>query len=300
MNILYLTYPLNGLLMIFLPIILAIYLSKVFGAKWRLWWIGCATFLLSQVGHIPFNLALTRLFTYWRFVPESMVLVFNSIVLGLSAGLWEELARYAAFRWWAKDARSWPRGLMLGAGHGGVEAIILGVIVLVGFVNVLVVSNMDLNTMLPPEAVLEAEGQIQAYLSAPWPATLLGALERLFAITLHLSLSLMVMQAFVRRQAFWLWLAVLWHALVDGVAVYTASVWGIYQSEAMIAGFALISLAIILILRPSEQPDLIYHEGPAGAVPGKSLLETPQAETTGSELPEIEETPENLDKTRYA
>jgi uncharacterized membrane protein YhfC len=46
--------------------------------------------------------------------------------LGLSAGFFEESARYVVYRWWARDARTWSQGLMLGAGHGGIESILLG------------------------------------------------------------------------------------------------------------------------------------------------------------------------------
>ena len=54
-NILLFSYPLNGLLMITLPIALGIYLTRRFQLGWRLWWIGGATFVISQVGHLPFN-----------------------------------------------------------------------------------------------------------------------------------------------------------------------------------------------------------------------------------------------------
>jgi uncharacterized membrane protein YhfC len=298
MTILHITYPLNGLLMIIAPVLLGIYLRRKFGLKWRLWWIGCATFIISQVGHIPFNIALGRLFELLPRLPDSMIPATNAVVLGLSAGLWEEVARYAAYRWWAKDARSWTQGLMVGAGHGGIEAIGLGLYVLFIFINVLVASNMDLTTAMPPEQALQAQEDIRAYWSVPWAATLLGALERAFAIVLHLSLSLLVLQVFIRRQIFWLWLAILWHALVDAIGVYTVVVLGPYESEAMIAAFVLVSLAIIFLLRPSDQPDMIYHEGEERPSPDVEEPELP--ERSRGAMPDIVESAENLDKTRYS
>ena len=51
---------LNGLLMILMPIGLGLWLEKRLRLGWRLWWIGAATFVLSQVGHIPFNSGVER------------------------------------------------------------------------------------------------------------------------------------------------------------------------------------------------------------------------------------------------
>ena len=36
--------------------------GRKYDTGWRLFWIGAATFILSQIGHIPFNAGLTQLF----------------------------------------------------------------------------------------------------------------------------------------------------------------------------------------------------------------------------------------------
>jgi len=291
--ILYVTYLINGLLMIGMPIVLGIYLMRRFGMSGRLWWIGAATFVLSQVGHIPFNIAVGALFETGVLPspPTGWELPVQALFLGLSAGLWEELARYATYRWWAKTARSWSEGLLLGAGHGGIEAIIFGVLALAAFVGMLVARDLDLSQMVPPEQLLLAQQQIQAYWSAPWYATLLGALERATTLVFHMAASLLVLQTFVRRQARWLWLAVAWHALLDALAVFTALTWGIYATEAILVAIALINLGIIFLLRPQEQ-ELSLPSASANERDSTSEVEPER-------LPEVEETPENLEKTRY-
>ena len=55
MDLLTITHFLNWLLMIAMPILLGIYLTEKFHLGWRLWLIGAATFVISQVFHIPFN-----------------------------------------------------------------------------------------------------------------------------------------------------------------------------------------------------------------------------------------------------
>ncbi len=158
--ILVFTHLLNGLLMVAIPIGLGIFLSRRFKLGWRLWWIGGATFVLSQVGHIPFNVVVGQLFTSGALPtpPQQYTLLFQSLFLGLSAGFWEEGARFAAYRWWAKDARSWSRGLMMGAGHGGMEAIILGTLVLVTYIAMIAVRNMDLSRLVPAEQLASGAG----------------------------------------------------------------------------------------------------------------------------------------------
>jgi uncharacterized membrane protein YhfC len=288
MNILYITYPLSGLLMVAMPVALGIYLTRRFNLGWRLWWIGAATFILSQVGHIPFNIGLTSLFNQGVLPtpPTSWQLPFNAIVLGLSAGLWEEMARYAMYRWWVREARSWGKGLLLGAGHGGVEAILLGVVLFINFVVFTALRNAELTQILSVDQLAIAQEQIDAFWSVPWYNSMLGALERAFTIPVQLSFSIIVLQVFTRKQAGWLWLAVLWHALIDAMAVYSSNIWGIYLTEALLGIAMLGSLGLIFGLRQRKEDPQEDHQA---APPLKNMRE----------LPEEGESPESLDKTRY-
>jgi hypothetical protein len=194
--------------MLALPIGLGVYLTRRFGWGWRLWWIGAGTFVFSQVGHIPFNAGLTALFqnNILPAPPDAWKLPFNAVVLGLSAGLWEEIARYATYRWWVKEARTWRKGVLLGAGHGGIEAIILGLLVLLAYVNMSIAAQMDLTGLVPADQLALAQQQISAYWSAPWYASL----GHWSAPSPRPSTSPpdAVLQAFTRKQIRWLWLAV--------------------------------------------------------------------------------------------
>lgn len=282
MDVLMVTHFLNGALMVAMPLALAYFLTRKFKLGWRLWWIGAATFIISQVGHLPFNAGLNWLLQQPGFPkpPENWQLIFTAVVYGLSAGLWEELANYFVLRGWAREARSWRTGLLFGAGHGGIEAIILGGLVFLTFANMVILRQADLSTIVPAEQLELAQAQMAQYWSLPWYASLVGALERIFAMVFHLSAALLVVQTFVRRQWFWVWLAVLWHALLDGIAVFAAGTWGVYAAEGALAGTALISLAIIFALRRPEP------EPPAAEAPAE-----PQ---TPIRLQPVEEAPEEV------
>lgn len=289
-TILLLTYPINSLLMISLPVALAFYLTRKFRLAWRLWWLGAGTFLLSQLGHIPFNRILTRLFQD-GVLPEpaeSYQLAFNALVLGLSAGFWEECARYITYRWWAKDARSWSKAILMGAGHGGIESIILGILTLLAFIQFFALRSTDLTQLVPPEQLELAQNQVISYWSIPWFASLLGAIERIFALTAQITLSVIVLQIFTRKHIRWLWLAIGWHALIDGIAIYILNTWGVYPTEAVLFIITLINLLIIFRFRTPDTNSM-----------SQSKLPPSPREISLSEIGDIEATQESLEQTRY-
>lgn len=81
---------------------------------------------------------------------------------------------------------------------------------------------------------------------------LLGAAERVFALALHVSLSVMVMRAFTHDNRRWLMAAIAWHTLGNAVAVVAITQVGALATEAIIAISAAISLAIIFRLKEEE------------------------------------------------
>ncbi len=138
--ILYVTYPLAGLLILFIAIKPGQVLIRKYKVAWVVFAIGAVTFIMSQLVHIPLLGWLTRMFQEGRLPtpPEEWHLVFNAVVLGLAAGLSEETMRYLVYRYWIKDVRNWSQALVFGAGHGGIEAIWVGFIVILGYFNMLV------------------------------------------------------------------------------------------------------------------------------------------------------------------
>jgi uncharacterized membrane protein YhfC len=220
--------------MILLPLLLGFWLVRKFKLSWKLFFAGALAFIASQVLHIPFLQALTSLFNNGVLPtpPPAWNTIFNAVLLGLLAGIFEETARYILFKFFLKKARTWQEGILVGAGHGGVEAIILGVIGVLTVVNMVIMRNADLSAMGVP-----------AYMG------LLGLAERVFAICLHISLSAMVLYSVAYKKPIWFWLAMLWHAFVDASAVYLMPLIGGLAVEGAIALMALVSLVIIFGLR---------------------------------------------------
>ena len=276
---------LNFALMLILPILVGIGIHRRWGSDWRLFFIGFATFIGSQLLHIPFNwLVLNKMQLISADTSSMTNLIVLAIFLGLSAGFFEETARYLAYRFWATDARTWAKGMMMGVGHGGIEAILLGSLGLINFV-VLLGLNRDLFTeLIPVEQMSLVETQIATMFGLPWYMAILGAVERVFAICLHLALSVMVLQLFLRHNRWWLVAAILWHALVDATAVFAIITWDAITTEILVGLFALISVGIIYWLyEPNPQESEI----------------TPLPEAGPAEPITVAVTAESLDESKY-
>lgn len=282
----YLLLSLNYALMLAIPIFVAAVIRQKTGASWRLFLIGGATFILSQVAHIPFNW-IVRQSDLWPTDLSSWGSLFAvAIFLGLSAGVFEETARYLTYRFWTKDARSWSRGLMLGAGHGGTESILVGALAAVGFVGLaLTATNEALLSTVPAEQQALIADSLSEILATPWYGLLLGAAERLFAIAAHLALSLLVLQVFLRRSVVWLFVAIGYHALFNAAAVIGATRLGPYATEGILAIFSLFSLFIIFRLRAPE-PDTPEPDTPPASNPAETVVLRP--------------TDEALERSRYS
>lgn len=244
-------YIISFLGMIFLPIIAWIYFSRNFRLSWKLVLAGGLTFIASQILHIPLVAALGSFFA------KSTLLV-NAVVLGLLAGIFEETARYILYKFILKNSRTWKEGILVGLGHGGTEALILGVLTATAFATMIAYRSIDLSTVpsIPADQVELATQQVAAYWSTPPYLAIMGFVERIFAMCLHVGLSVMVLYAIAYKKPVWFWMALLWHALVDAVAVYMIQKVGVLAVEGIIAVFALISLWIVFILRPMFSQDM--------------------------------------------
>lgn len=198
-----------------IPLAVAIYAI----VQRRFWpfMLGVLAFILSQV---LFRLPILQLLEvksigYTMFSATRPVLF--AILLALSAGLVEELARYFFMRFLLKE-RSWQTGFLFGAGHGGVEAVLL-----VGLGAVI---------MMFTASDLIAESDF-----------LVGGIERFFAMVLHIGLSLLVLRSVLDERMSYLWLAIFIHTFVNSLA----GILPLYFSSTLAIVMVEVSLAVIAL-----------------------------------------------------
>lgn len=219
-----LVYAFTVTLMILVPVGLAIALRRRFRAPWLLWTAGALAFFLSQVYHLPLNNWLGDMGLIGPVARNAPDLARTAAVLGLSAGLCEGLMRVVAF--WLLDRRGlverWSSAVMVGLGHGGLEAMILGAMTALSIAALFGLRGTDLSTLELTAEQLAALNKQLAALNGPALAALLPFVERLLAISLHVTASLLVWLAFRRRNPLYVVAAILYHALLDGITVYAA------------------------------------------------------------------------------
>lgn len=234
------------------PLALGAWLHRRFEVSWLLFAAGAITFGVSQAVHLPLNAGIFALIGEPGRLPGWA----TALVLGVTAGLCEETARYAAYRWMLRDTRHWHEALMFGAGHGGIESIIfVGLIVSVALLNMAALQGTDLETWgLPAEQTAQLQQQLKAYWGQAWTIPLLAAMERLFSIVFHMGMAVLILRAVTRcRPAYWL-LAIALHTAGNALAVITLDAgWSLAATEGIIGLFALLGLGIIIGFRPKDE-----------------------------------------------
>jgi uncharacterized membrane protein YhfC len=280
-------------LMIGLPVLAAYWVLRAFrGVRPRLLLWGVGSFAFSQLLHLPFN-TLVLMPGLERFIPAGWEgragLVLTGLALGLSAGIFEECSRWLAFRLWAPEERRWSSAVALGVGHGGLEAGLVGLLVLFALVQAAALENPAALEALGPEQAQLAAEQLGAYWETPAGVVLLGALERFSALLFHLGASVLVLQVFVRGSLGWLGAAVLAHTALNAAAVYGVQQWGVVPTEAVLLALGGATAALGWKLRPRERgEDGGQPPGVEGAAPRA------QAEVSAGEVSD-----EQLERSRY-
>lgn len=211
-NLTIISMALSALIGIAIPAALYVILRKK-GAKHLPFWTGAVTFVLfALVLEQLVYLALSKT-GFWLTVNSNVWLL--GIFGGFMAGLFEESGRFVAMKTVLRKKRGNDvNGLMYGAGHGGIEAVILLSVSMI----MNVIFSLQVNAGVASSlGGLDAARQLAG---TPFWMMLVGAIERISAVAIHVSLSVLVWFAAKDGKKFWLFpLAILLHLLVDAVAV---------------------------------------------------------------------------------
>ncbi|WP_072391048.1 YhfC family glutamic-type intramembrane protease [Hyphomicrobium sp. CS1GBMeth3] len=237
-------------LMIALPIVLAWTLVRRLGTPASLLLVGALTFLAAQALRIPLLQTLILPAGEQAAANPLYAAILNVAILALTAGLFEEGARYFAYRHVIPKARTWNDAVTFGAGHGGMEAIILGALMGAELVGMLAL-GMPATTSRPgqsPEVHSLAE-EAARYWATPAYVPLFGALERVFAMCFHMALAVVVLMAVVRRSLLWLVAAIGAHAAANAAGIAALAAYGPVAAEIVVGLIAAIALYVLFRLR---------------------------------------------------
>jgi uncharacterized membrane protein YhfC len=258
MDILPYTYLLNAFLMVAVPLLLAYLLVRKFKMGWNTFFAGAVVFLLAQVIYGFFTRGATTILNntgliYWS---ETAKMIFNAVFLGLSAALVEEGMRYILLRWWSRDLRSWKEGVLFGTGHGGAEAVVLGVFAFFYVTQMIQARGVDMTNIVDANQVQAATEMVQRFWSAPWYNTFITGLDSLFFVAIQLGLATMVVLSFRESKPAWFVLAIVFHA-VAAIIRESDYFLGIYWTEALLAVCAALAIFLVFFLRRRDPEETV-------------------------------------------
>jgi len=233
------SFILAALIEILVPVMLAIIVARKFKVSWAVFFLGMLLFFVSLI-RLPLNNYVAGLLQENTAAPYTIILIF--LFASITAGLFEEGVRVFGIGLIIRQ-KNYYKGLMYGIGHGGGESMI--------FVGLLTLVNYIIYRYFPeimPSMAISQFGNLQ------WCMPLIGALERIFAIIIQVSLSVMVMHAFLFRKYYFITIAIISHIIIDFTALYINYRFGVLFSEISVFIFALAGVAVIILLRPKHNP----------------------------------------------
>ena len=232
------SYIVTAAIEILLPIILAIIIWKKFKVSWAIFFLGMVLFLASLI-RIPLNTYLGGLLQS-NFRGEIFYILYGAMA-GLTAGIFEEGVRCIALGAVVKP-RDYYKGVMYGIGHGGGGESMI-------FIGLTTLANFIIFKFFPSILPINIVPQIE---QMAWYMPLVGALERILAITIQIAFSVLIMYAFMSRKYYIIFVTIIFHVIVDLVAFYSNYKFGMWYSELSVFIFAVIGIVIIVLLRPKN------------------------------------------------
>ncbi len=213
---------LNIILAVAIPVVLLIVFKKKYGASIVAFIVGCVTFFI-------FALILEQLLHALVLVvlPTGQIIQNNvwlyALYGALAAGIFEETGRLVAMKFMLKSQHDdSSNALMYGAGHGGFEVFyLLGLTMLNNWLysvminsgqTELVLEQLDSASRAQLEGIFEQLINIEPYVF------LMAPVERIIAVVIHISLSVLVWTAVTKGKKWMYPLAIAFHFTVDFVA----------------------------------------------------------------------------------
>lgn len=223
----------SGLIAIIVPLILMHIFHKR-GSKYKFFFAGIITFfvfalILEQLMHFVvfniFDLFQDKVLSYY-------------IYAGLAAGVFEETGRLIIIKIMSRKHMTKIDSLMLGAGHGGCESIlILGITYVLNIVLIFLVQF----GVIKDSSIIES---ISNLWNTPSILFLIAGFERIMAIALHIALSVIVYKAVSEHKYIFFVVAILIHALVDMVTVMLSDMFSVFVAEGVC--FLMIAATVII------------------------------------------------------
>ena len=181
----------------------------------------------------------------------------------MMAGIFEECGRHIVLKYILKKNRTRENAVLYGIGHGGIEilAVLLPTMILYLVIAILFsqgdVEEAMKQLKITEETATSALPSVQAAAAFDYGMMAMNVLERLFAMSLHIGLTVIVYYGVISEKKGFLPLAILLHMLMDtfpalyqrgAVPLWSVEVWAAFW--AAVTGF----IAARLYQKMKERP----------------------------------------------
>ena len=179
------------------------------------------------------------------------------------AGVFEECGRHIVLKYILKKNRTRENAVLYGIGHGGIEilAVLLPTMILYLVIAILFSQGNVEEAMnqlkITEETAAAALPSVQAAAAFDYGMMAMNVVERLFAMSLHIGLTVIVYYGVISEKKGFLPLAILLHMLMDTfpalyqrgvVPLWTVEVWGAFWAAATVF------IAVRLYQKMKERP----------------------------------------------
>lgn len=213
-----------------------------FKQPWQPFLAGCLTFLVTVMILEP-ALHQVVLSSAAGTTIQSNIWLYG-LYGAFAATLFEETGRFITMKFFLKKYHNQDiAGIMYGAGHGGFEAFMLLGITMIS--NIAVALSVNSGTLAAQTAGLDAaslsavQTQVMQLCTTPAWMYALGIVERLFAITAQIAMSMLMWRGVVKTNVGYIALACAFHFFMDSVSVISSAFIGAVGTEIIIAVTAL-------------------------------------------------------------
>jgi len=172
-----------------------------------------------------------------------------------AAGIFEELGRFILFTWLLKKYLNYKGGLSFGIGWGGIEAVVLMLMIIVP--NIIFAFLINAGTLESSLAAQIPADQLvtlkETVLNQGISFYMLACVERFFAVFIQIALSLLVLLGVAKKKFLYVIYAILIHAAIDyPLAFYqTGHIKSLWIIECYVAVFGV--LAIVFITKTKKR-----------------------------------------------
>lgn len=198
---------------------------------------------------VCYVIAIATQILFGLFVTNTIVLI---LILSLRAGVVEELGRYIAFRFFLKRQERVGDALLYGLGHGGMEVVLIIGLSVVNAATIWFMINSGMWNLLTggldAEGIALLEAQLSSVQTQEVSMYVIGGVERISAIIVHVSLSVIVFCSVRQRKPLYLVLSIFLHFALDAtICLYASGLVNMFVLEAILAALALLYAGIAFV-----------------------------------------------------